>query len=802
MLRGLPGDVRDAFRALTRHRATTAVAILTLALGVGANAAVFSVFESVLVNPLPYRHAAQLFHPTYADARGERNIEGWLAAEWMRRCPAIATVALYADSQKVLTGDGDAEVFRGQRVNAGFFDTLGVAPLLGRVFTPEEDRAGAGVVVLSHELWTSRFGADPLVVGRTYTLNGAPARVIGVLGADFQPLRMSNAAEMPRIYSPIGFDPAIGPDACRGDCASARVIVRLADGASIARAHAELAGAMRDLHAEHPADVATDATIHLDALRQHLTAPLRQALWIALAAAACVLAIACANLANLQLARAHARAGEFAVRGALGAGTGRVARLMLLESALTAAVGCAAGVGLGRLAIDLLIALAPRELPRLAEIGLDGRVLLTAIAIGLATALAAGVAPAWMAARVDLNDALKRHADNRAGHARGRAALVIAQVGLAFVLVTAAGLLIRSVRGLLTVDAGFDATHVLTMTPVIGSGAASADGMLAKKRRMIDAIEALPGVVAAGMVNEVPLSHVRPFQCEVEGAATPGVEPPPAHVFWIEGSYLTALRVRLREGRWLTQHDGPDAPAALVSETFVRHRFPDGRALGRRIRLPDGPWLTIVGVVGDVRNVALDERPDEAVYQPLALNPGHYMRIVARASGDPSALERPIRAVVRAIDPLVPIFHVQPMEDYLASSMAQRRFALALMAAFGVLALALACIGLYGLLSYTVVLRVPELGVRAALGASAADLLRLILSGGMTIVAAGLAAGVALALAGTRVLASLLYGIGAVDAPTFAAAAAVIGASALAACLVPARRAARVDPLTTIRGHS
>jgi predicted permease len=795
-------DVRDAWRALRRHPAAAIVAVATLALGVGANTAVVSVFESILVNALPYPNAARLISIAEPGASREGRVSAWMAHEWEPRSRAIEAVGLYTDGQWVLTGDGTPEVLRGQRVNAQLFAALGVRPFLGRLLTPEDDcPPRKDVVVLSYELWATRFGADREVIDRTYTLNGAPHRVVGVLGKNFQPFRMSNAGEQPRMYAPLGFDAAQAAR-CR-HCAAANASALLAPGTRAEQARDEVAAASAGFRRAFPREFAVDFTVRIEPLQHQITAALRPALWIALGAAGCVLLIACANLASLQLTRAGARAGEFAVRGAIGGSRWRVARLLILESLLIAAAGCGAGVLLGRTAIDGLLAASPRELPRLGEIALDRRVLFTAIAAGTLAALAAALAPVFAAARIDLNDVLKRHADARGGRgARARRALVAAQVTLAFVLVTATGLLIRTVHELLTVDAGFDAAHVLTLTPVFQSRPGMADrAILAERQRAIDAVQALPGVTAAGLVNDVPLSHTNAFGYAIEGEPPSDADQPEANVFWVEGRYFDALRIPLRAGRLLTRQDDDTHPAVVVSESLARHRFPRGDAIGRRVRFsgPDAEWMTIVGIVGDVRNAGLDTAPDEAIYQPLAMRPGHYIRVVARAAGDPMRLERSIRVALQSIDPLVAIFHVQPMDDYVASSMAQRRFALGLIALSGAIALMLACVGLYGVLGYMVVLRLPELGVRAALGAGPAHLLRLVLREGLLMVGSGLACGSVLALVTTRLLGSLLFGVGAVDPLTFAAASAVIGLAALAACTGPARRAARVDPLRIIR---
>jgi predicted permease len=480
---------------------------------------------------------------------------------------------------------------------------------------------------------------------------------------------------------------------------------------------------------------------------------------------------------------------------------------LLFESAFVGIAGCAAGLILARIGLDALTALAPRELPRLGEIAMDARVLVAAALTGLATAVAAGVAPARDAARADLNEALKHRGQGGVPHARrGGRALVVSEVALAFVLVTATGLLIRSVSRLLSVDAGFDSGHVLTMTPVVtGTRGLTAAAMLHEKQQMVDAVRTLPAVTAAAMVNDVPLSNTTRVACVIEGRVAPASQAlPMAAVFWVEGDYFSALRISLRRGRLLTRHDGNDAPpAVVVSESFARREFPEADALGHRIRLDVPPhedtWLTIVGVVADVKNVGLDRPADVAVYQPLAMNPFHYIRIVARTDGDPWSIAGPIRAAVQRIDPLVPVFHVQPMDDYVASSMAQRRFVLALMTTFGGLAVALAVIGLYGVLAQQVVLRTTELGIRAALGATKLDLLSLVVSRGIALTTAGVLVGATLAFVSTRVLGSLLFGVSPLDAPTFAATGVLLVAAGATACCLPALRAARVDPMKAMR---
>ena len=806
----LAQDLRFAVRTLRKTPTVTAAAVLTLALGVGLNTAIFSVVESVLLNQLPYRDPTRIVALAQADSTSTNAdvVGGWTVNEWRRRTRSLEHLSVYGDAQLTMVENGDAEVLRGMRVGFEFFDTLGVNMLLGRAFLPEEDRwPPANVIILSHDFWTVRFGADSHITERSLQLRGQPYRVIGVLPADFHPLRMSNPAEIPQFFSPAGYDPKEAAQ-CHS-CFGGRVIARLRPSTIVSQAGTELNAVMREIAGEYPADYARDSAVRVMPLMDELIGPVRIALWVLFGAVAFVLFIACTNVASLQLARATARRKEFALRVALGGGRSRLVAQLLIENLLLAVIGGAAGLLVGLLGASAIASFAPRELPRLDEIHMDGRVLLFALSITVLTGFVFGTAPAWSASRVDVNDALKR-TGGVAGRASGgglRNALVILDVALAFALVVATGLLGRSFQNLRTVDAGFNPHNVLTMTPAITSmnQYATPEGRLRYYRQVIDKVRAVPGIEAVGMVSNVPLSHSEPAKLRIEGHPfLTDAQAPSADVFWISPDYVRVLAIPLMRGRLLTDHDGVEgAPAALVSESFAKKRFAGADSIGRRIQLGPlqerGPWLTIVGIVGDVRYDALDREPREAVYQPQAMNPFHYTRLVARTAGDPWRFERAVRAAIREVDPTQTVFHVQPMGDYVASSLAERSFALALIALFGVLALLLSAVGIYGVVSYSVVQRTPEIGVRAALGATRGSVLVLVLRQGMALTGIGLFLGLAIALGGARLLASFLFGVGSTDPTTLAATAGLLaGASALASYL-PARAATRIDPLEALR---
>jgi predicted permease len=569
-------------------------------------------------------------------------------------------------------------------------------------------------------------------------------------------------------------------------------------GIGVGPARAELNGIMRKIAAENPFDYGRDSSVHLEPLRDHLVGPIQTALWVLLGAVALVLLIACANIANLLLARATARTKEMAIRAALGGSRWRLAGQLLTESFLLSVIGGSAGVLVGWRGTIVLASLAPKELPRLDEVHMDPSVLLFGIGISLITGLLFGIFPALRASRLSVPSR------------RGRVCnlLVMAEFALAFVLAVGAGLLAKSFSQLTAVNAGFDSHHILTLTPTVtGPRYATAEATLLYYRRLVDKVRAVPGVLSAGMISNVPLSHPEPLKLRLEGRPSlTDSEAPSADVYWASPDYFRVLKIPLKRGRFFTDQDGVgQPPAAIVSESLVRSHLMNSRPIGQRIQLgpqqEHGPWFTIVGIVGDVRNNGLDQEPDQAVYIPQAIDPFHYTRLLARTAGDPMNFEEAVRSAIREIDPLQPVFHVQPMDDYVASFLSGRSFTLTLISLFSAMALLLAAVGIYGVVSYTVGLRTREVGIRMALGAERLTILKMILRDVLMLLAGGLAVGYLCALALTRFLSHLLYEVRPTDVATSASVALVLASVAILAAYLPARRAATVDPSQALRSE-
>jgi putative ABC transport system permease protein len=731
-----------------------------------------------------------------------QHVGEWTAHELRTRTQSIESISLYGDAQRTLVDNGEAEVLRGLRVNHEFFETLGVTMALGRSFVAAEDNwPRANVVILNHALWVRRFGSDPRIVGRVLQLTGEPYLVIGVLPRDFQPLRMSNPAEKPQIFMPLGYDPR-STALCRS-CLDARAIARLRPGIAVAATRAELNHIMREIAGEYPADFAPGASIHIEPLRDRLIAPILTPLCVLSAAVACLLLIACANLANLLLVRVTSRSREIALRAALGAGRTRIAAHLLAESLVLSLVGGVAGILLAWPGVAILTSLAPRELPRLDEVRIDAGVLLFALGASLLAGLIVAIAPARRAARINLNDALKRPA--RGGL---RSLLVIAEVAMAFVLAVGAGLLGKSLLRLTAVDAGFDPHHILTLTLTLGANRSHSEDAARRYYRQVEQnLRTVPGVLDIGLVDNVPLSHTIPVKFRVGGGpSVSDTNAPAADLFRASPGYFRVLKIPLRRGRLFTEQDGiTGPPAVIVSESFARSQFPGADPIGQSIQLgptnEHGPWLTIAGVVGDVRQEGLDLAPDQAIYLPQAADPLDYIRLLVRTEGDPSRYERAIRNAVRLADPGQPVFHVQPMEAYVASSLADRTFTLTLIGLFGSIALLLAAIGIYGVISHTVGLRTRELGIRMALGAARGTIMRMVLRDVLILLASGLVAGFFAALALTRFLSHLLFQVRPTDITTSASVALVLASVALLAGSVPALRAAAIDPNLALRSE-
>jgi putative ABC transport system permease protein len=798
-------DVRSGLRMMRRHWGTTLVLAMTLALGVGLNTAIFSVVESLLLRQLPYGAPDRIVALTQVDATGSRGerVDAGLVRQWAARARTLDDVAIHTDSQLLLKNGTDTEVMRGTRVSASYFEALGVQMLLGRPFQSDEDRlTPAPVLILTYDFWVRRFGQDVTIVGRVLDIEPGPYRVIGILPEGFDPLRMTNRAERPEFFAPASYE----CDSCAG---AYRVVGRLKPDITPQQAQRDLTEITRQIGRESSGNYPSETIVTVEPLLDQLVGPIRPALWTIFGAVSLVLVIACANVASLQLAGATTRSREFAVRGALGGSRGRITGQLLVENLLIACLGGAMGLLGAYMATSIIVALAPRAIPRIDEIRIDGAVLTFSLAVTFVTGLVFGLLPASIGSRVNVNDALKRTAglSGRASGARVRRLLVVVDVVVAFVLVVTTGLLARSFRNLTAVDAGFDPTNVLTMTPVLMGKAQdrNAATRLEYYRRVIDRIRVLPDVTGVGMASNVPLSNIEPEPVRTEHeAALRDAEVLPADLFWVSPEYLSAMKIPLRRGRSFTAADNQlPAASAIVSESFARRRFPGENPIGRRIQIagqnPQHLWLTIVGVAADVRYARLDRPEGAAVYLPQSQRPFHYTRIVARTVGDPMQLASVIRGAVRDADPGATTFHVLPMRAYVASALAERTFAVSLIAVFGTLALLLSGIGVYSLVSHSVAHRTAELGMRAALGATPRDLLWLILRDGAALTATGILGGALALVAVGRVISEFLFGVSTTDPGIPLATAGILAAVTLAATYLPARAATRVDPMIALR---
>jgi putative ABC transport system permease protein len=800
----LAADLRYAARRLRAAPGFTAIAVLTLGLGIGATTAIFSAIDPVLIAPLPYPHADGI--ATIWDTGPDRSrldVTFGTVAELGERSRSFEAIAALKPWRPTLIGGAEPERLDGQRVGWSYFRVLGVAPALGEDFQASDDRLDGGrVVILSDGLWRRRFGADPAILGRPITLDGDPYAVIGVIPRGFENV-LAPAAE---LWTPLGYDLSQG----RAWGHHLRAVGRLAPGVGVARAARDLDAIARSPVAEFPRPpwASLDGGLILTPLQEDLTRGVRPALLALLGAVALVLVIAGVNVTNLLLARGVQRRGELALRAALGAGRRRLLRQLLTESLLLAALGGALGMAVALAGVRALVALVPPGLPRAGAIGVDGAAF--AFGLGLTTliGLACGLAPALQGSRGGPHGDLP-HASLRTtgGHRRARGALVVAEVALALVLLVSSGLLLRSLQRLFAVAPGFEPSHLLTLE-VQTSGHRFDDDEVT--RRFFDAalaaVRRLPGVAAAAFTSQLPLSgdedlygvHFDPSPPddpgEVRGSFRYAVSP----------GYFETLRIPLRRGRLLAEGDRADAPrVALVSESLARRRLRGRDPLGQRLRIGDGPLYTIVGVVGDVKQTSLALDEPDAVYVTAAQwrFADRALALVVRARGDAAALAPAVRRAVWSVDGDQPIVRVATMADLVAASAAERRFALILFAAFAMAALALAAAGIYGVLAGAVAERTREIGVRAALGASRGEILALVVRQGMALTGLGAALGVAGAAVATRAIAGMLFGVSPLDPATYLGVIALLAAVAMAACGVPAWRAARVDPATTLRAE-
>ena len=789
-------DFKYALRSLGKNPAFTIIAVITLALGIGANTAIFSVVNGVLLRPLPYPDPARLM--TLKSNQSVPELEDLQAQS--QSFESMGGVSFQAADY---SGGAEPVQIELGLVASDFFRVLGGRAALGRTLTPEDDRFGAArVLVLSHGLWQRQFGGDAAIIGRNINLAGQSYNVIGVTTADFRPPRATMEAYVPiHVFYPIAAK-------SRG-AHLLRVYARLRLGVTTADAQNELR-VIDERLAQANAEENKNRQSVLLSLHERTVGNIRPALLVLFGAVGLVLLIACANFATLLLARMASRTQELTIRAALGAGRGRLIRQVLVESVILALLGGVAGLLLGSWGMDALLALKPEDLPRVENVHLDGTVLFFTIALALITGIAFGILPAWQATRVEISGVLSSAGRSvTAARSRFRSILVIAELGLALVLLIGAGLLGKAFWRLTSVAPGFNLENVLTMRVELPEARYKAVKPQTQFReQVLDNMNTLPGVQAA-IVSEMPLggnSLNHNFIIEGRPPIVKGEEPE-LYSRAVMGDYFKVLGIPLLQGRALTRDDRAETPAVgVINESMARQYFREGNPIGARIRWARNEgvdWITIVGVVGNVRHFGLANSEEPAIYTPFAQSGQDWKRwseFVVRMPGKATpALVSQLKRMVWKVDPSLPVTQVRSMSEVMSVSVAEQRFNTLLLAIFAGVALLLASVGLYGVLAFTVAQRTREIGIRMALGAQAGDILRLVLRQGLTLSLLGVAAGICVSLAGTRVLAGLLYGVAPTDPATFAALALVLVAVALAACFVPARRAMKVDPMVALR---
>ena len=803
-------DLRAATRGLRRAPGFAAAAVLTLAIGIGATATIFTVVNAVLLAPLPYAEPERRVALWNRWTGFEKT---WLSelevVDYRRLSRTLESVAAWSSGQANLTGGGEPVRIGYAQVTPNTFRVLGARPLAGRTFADGEDREGVDrVAVISHRLWQAYFGGEPDVVGRTLRLDGVARTIIGVMPGGFQlPTDFGeDAAEPTQLWVPLYLDSATTNRGNHGLYGAAT----LARGATAAQASGELrtiAAAWTREGLYPPQDEFHTFAVPLE---QEVRGAIRPVLLLLSAAVACLLLIACANVANLLLARAEGRQREIAVRAAIGAGPWRIARQLLTESLVLALLGTAGGVVIALVAAGVIQALDPTSLPKLGAVALDVPVLAFTTFVGIATTVVFGLVPVLRASRVQLTDALRDGsitATAGSSRLRLRAALVMTETALAVVLATGAGLMIRSVDALQRVDLGFDPENVLTMRIALPQATyEKPEQVTAVYERLLERVRALPSVRHAGLMRALPLgTTIGDWGLTVEGF-TPSRQGDNPKGDWqvVSAGALEALGEQLVRGRMLSDSDGAGAPeVALINETMARTYWSDQDPIGRRIRQggPDRPWITVVGIVRDVRHNGLEVAIKEKFYRPYAqfLFPVRSMHLVVKTASDPMTLAAPIRAEVRAIDSNLPVAGVRTMDDVVAAAMSQPRLAQWVLMLFGAMALLLSAIGLYGVLSYVVSERQHEIGIRMAIGAAPRGVQAMVLRQGIVLSLGGVVAGVAASLALAQLIEGLLHGVAPHDPITFAAVPCVLLAVAVLASFVPAWRATRVNPLTSLR---
>jgi predicted permease len=807
----LATDLRVSWRAMRRNPGFSLIAIATLAFAIGANTAIFTVVDAILLRPLGYGDENRLFviHevvPKFGLNAPLVPVNAMHFLEWRKRVAAFEQIAMIGGIGRNLTGTGDPERLAGARVSPSLFSMLGARTQLGRTFLEEEDQPGRdNVVLLSDKLWKRRFASDRNIIGRKILLDGLPYDVIGVLSPSFhfprlnQLYAMKVSEDQPEFWKPF----AVKPDELEplGDFNYISV-ARLRPGVSRVQALAQLNGAQADLARQAPEKIELFAA--LVPLQDQITSRSRSGLQLMLLAVGTVLLIGCVNIANLLLGRATSRKQELSIRSALGAGTGKLLQQMLAESFLLAAIGGALGVLVAYAGLQVILARAPLDLPRLDEIHLDGRVLLFTLAVSTLAGLICGILPAWRFARSQPLLAMKSGSRSTEGRSAGRlrALLIEVEVGLSTVCLIAGGLLLRSLVNLFEVDKGFAAERVLTVNLNLPDTRYREEADRSRfVKLLLDSVRGLPGVVSAGSSNMLPLSGEGGNNLiSLEGTTVPFPERPLADIRGVNPEYFQTLGIPLREGRLFADSDG-EHKLAVVSSLAAERLWPGESPIGKRFKIgdPDGPFFEVAGVVGDVRGVGLDRTPSLTIYTPYWQRRTWYGPALAvKTAVDPLSMSSAIRSAIHRLDAELPIPRFETMEQVVDASIAQRRFQMNLLLLFALTALLLASLGIYGVVSYSVVLRTNEMGIRMAIGAQTSDILKMILQQAMTPVAIGAGIGLGASLVVARLFAGLLYGVAPADGITIGAVVVILGGVAAVASLIPARRASRVNPVTAL----
>jgi putative ABC transport system permease protein len=809
-MESLMQDLRFGARTLVKNPGFTLIAVLTLALGIGANTAIFSVVNTVLLRSLPYKDSEQLV----AVWEGQTNANQVMFSpaeflDYQTQNQSFTEMAAYRLMYLTLTGQGEPEQLDGMIVSANFFSLLGVPAERGRIFQPEDGRAGAArVAVISHDFWQQRFSGEPNVIGKVLTISGEPVTLIGIMPAGFQDTIQGNERQIwlnPRTVVPDwSLNSTVDLLSIR-HTGFLRVIARLKPNITLQQAQTDLDAIAARLQQQYPRPSGHRAW--LISLHEQTVGKVRPTLLILLGAVSLVLLIACANVTSLMLARATERYKEMAIRTALGASRWRIMRQLLVESLLLAGLGCAGGWLFAVWGVQLIIASGLSEIPRLSEMGLDYRVFIFTLVVSVLTGLVFGLAPALAAAKPDLNSALKEGSRGAtAGRNRLRQALVIAEVALALVVLIGAGLLVSSFAVLLAVKPGFNPQHLLTMR--IGLTNQQYSKSVDKKRFVTELnarLEAVPGVESVGIGDDLPIAGTDSstiLKIQDQPATSPNdLVSVGLHV--INPHYFDALGTRLLKGRVFTERDAAGAPSVfIINETLARRFWPNEDPLGKRIRYnSNDPWGEIVGVVEDVKFDGLHLASTPHLFEPYQQNAWSFLVVTIRSRLDRSTLLAAVQREVKALDPNLPVSNVRMMEEVVSQSLATRRFVLLLFSLFACLALLLATVGIYGVLTASVSQRTRELGIRIALGATARDVGRLIVGQGLKLVLSGIVIGLVSAFALQRVIGKLLFGVSPTDPLTFIVIAFLLIAVALLACWIPARRATKADPLTALRSE-